>query len=198
MPPRAVVWRLNERGFTEVTPSPLRWAGLCRRGVEPLRRARAPVRGCARRPRSSGASASTTGSRDAGRIVRRAPGYGWTEEDEVPRRPIREAERIVPPADIPFPAGAGPAGASRTSEAPGLRSAARSGTAHRDDPPAGACRPEPDGPESRCSRGSEARPKADAPRKVVRLNPAPKRRLPPAVTPDAPKLSDVPAVAAPA
>lgn len=29
-----------------------------------------------------------------------APGYGWTEEDDRPRR-IREAERLVPPADIP-------------------------------------------------------------------------------------------------
>ncbi|WP_342153806.1 hypothetical protein [Methylorubrum sp. SB2] len=28
------------------------------------------------------------------------PGYGWTEEDDRPRR-FREAERLVPPADIP-------------------------------------------------------------------------------------------------
>ncbi|MCG5245449.1 hypothetical protein [Methylorubrum extorquens] len=43
------------------------------------------------------------------RVRPAAPGYGWTEEDMRPRRPIREAERIMPPADIP--------------SVPGLRSA---------------------------------------------------------------------------
>lgn len=35
------------------------------------------------------------------RVRPAVPGYGWTEDDMRPRRPIREAERILPPADIP-------------------------------------------------------------------------------------------------
>lgn len=50
------------------------------------------------------------------------PGYGWTEEDARPRR-IREAEALVPPADIPSaaPSFRGPApdeGRLRTERAP--------------------------------------------------------------------------------
>ncbi|KQQ13007.1 hypothetical protein ASF53_12440 [Methylobacterium sp. Leaf123] len=51
------------------------------------------------------------------RVRPAAPGYGWTEEDMRPRRPVREAERIMPPADIPSVPGlrATPPGGERSA-----------------------------------------------------------------------------------
>ncbi|WP_243214658.1 hypothetical protein [Methylobacterium goesingense] len=193
MPPRAVVWRLNERGFTEVTRPRFDGRAYVVEASNPYgERVRLFVD--ARDGRVLGRQRLEGPPPEMpARVARRAPGYGWTEEDAVPRRPIREAERMVPPADIPFPQvqsrRASPNFGGQPELVPRPDPRPRT-TTNRTEPtdrnPMGL---NPD------ARGPEARPKAETPRKIVRLNPAPKPSAP-SVTPDAPKLSDVPAVAA--
>ncbi|MGU3359797.1 hypothetical protein ACLBWX_05630 [Methylobacterium sp. M6A4_1b] len=194
MPPRAVVWRLNERGFTEVTRPRFDGRAYVVEASNPYgEHVRLFVD--ARDGRVLGRQRLEGPPPEMpARVARRAPGYGWTEDDEVPRRPIREAERIVPPADIPFPQ----VQSRRTSPDLG----GQPGLAARPDPrpramPSTRAEPTDRNPMglNPDARAPEARPKVETPRKVVRLNPAPKPSAP-SVTPDAPKLSDVPAVAA--
>lgn len=187
MPPRAVVWRLNDRGFTEVTRPRFDGQAYIVEASSPYGdRVRLFVD--ARDGRIVGRQRLDAPLEPPARVVRRAPGYGWTEEDESIRRPIREAERIVPPADIPFPQGQArrvrPEAVERPE--PGMRAAAPARPDPVDRNPMGL---NPD------ARGAETRPSSDAPRKVVRLNPPAKAATPPA-TPSAPRLSDVPPAAA--
>lgn len=173
LPPRAVVWRLNDRGFTEVT-----------------------------RPRFDGRAyiVEATGpygdrvrlfvdARDGAVLDRQrlgvpmqpvpvarpaAPGYGWTEADEQPRRPMREAERLVPPARIPTGDGMG--------RQPRFDVEARPEAGTRTEPfdrnPSGL---NPD------ARTGDARRPTDAPspRKVTRLAP-PAKPAAPRFAPEAP------------
>jgi hypothetical protein len=192
LPPRAVVWRLNDRGFTEVTRPRFDGRAYIVEASNPYGdRLRLFVD--ARDGRILGRQRLDMAPEAPPHLVRRAPGYGWTEEDEAPRRPIREAERIVPPADIPFPQDQArrprPDFAARpdlaTRPDAGLRGAPQARPEPADRNPMGL---NPD------ARGTEAKPKAEVPRKVVRLNP-PAKVVAPTVVPDAPKLSDVPPAA---
>ncbi|MCJ2033090.1 hypothetical protein [Methylobacterium sp. J-068] len=194
MPPRAVVWRLNDRGFTDVTRPQFDGRAYIVEASNPYGdRMRLFVD--SRDGRIIGRQRLDVPPEPVARIARRgAPGYGWTEEDEGPRRPIREAERFVPPADIPFPQSqsrrARPASPERQDLAartdPGLQAAPPPRAEPIDRNPMGL---NPD------ARGSDARPKADTPRKAARSKP-PVQPAAPSVTPDAPKLSDVPPAAA--
>lgn len=192
LPPRAVVWRLNDRGFTEVTRPRFDGQTYVVEASNPYGdRVRLFVD--ARDGRIVSRQRIDLAPDAPVRIVRRAPGYGWTENDEVPRRPMREAERIVPPADIPFPqeqSRRGPTDFIRRSEQAGRPEiGSRAGPQARpeqvDRNPMGL---NPD------ARGAEARPKVEAPRKVVRLNP-PARATSPSVAPATPRLSEVPPAA---
>ncbi|WP_438344553.1 hypothetical protein [Methylorubrum populi] len=103
-----------------------------------------------------------------------APGYGWTEEDMRPRRPIREAERIVPPADIP--------------SVPGLRGAplgeARGAPRAERVPP--VARPE----ANPLGLNPDAAGRAEAPRRAaVRTAPTPKLPSQARIAPSAPEPS---------
>jgi hypothetical protein len=197
LPPRAVIWRLNDRGFTDVTRPRFDGQAYVVEASNPYGdRVRLFVD--ARDGRIIGRQRLGAPVETPARLVRRgvpggAPGYGWTEEDEASRRPIREAERFVPPADIPFPQAQPRRMRPEPAERPDF--AARSEPALRAAP---AARPEsadrnpmglnPD------ARGTDTKPKAETPRKVVRLTP-PAKPVPPSATPDAPKLSDVPPAA---
>lgn len=187
LPPRAVVWRLNDRGFTEVTRPHFDGRAYVVEASSPYGdRVRLFVD--ARDGGIIGRQRLDATFEPPARVVRRAPGYGWTEEDAVPRRPIREAERIVPPADIPFPQESMRRARPDTVERPEpvLRSASPARPDAIDRNPMGL---NPD------ARGTEPRPATETPRKVVRLNPPAKAVTAPA-TPPAPKLSDVPPTAA--
>jgi hypothetical protein len=99
--------------------------------------------------------------------ARAAPGYGWTEEDAAPRRPIREAERILPSADRTAPA----LRRAPVDAAPAARS---------------------DGPDRNpMGLNPDAKGRAEAPVKAARLTPPAKPTMP-RVSPAAPKLSETP------
>lgn len=175
LPPRAVVWRLNDRGFTEVT-----------------------------RPRFDGRAyiVEATGpygdrvrlfvdARDGAVLDRQrlgvplppapvpvarpaAPGYGWTEADEQPRQPMREAARPVPPGRIPNGNGA--------SRQPRFDVAVRPETGAGMDP--GDRNPLGLNPDART--GEARRPAEAAPaRKVGKLTP-PTKPAAPRLAPEAP------------
>ncbi|WP_018044989.1 hypothetical protein [Methylobacterium sp. 88A] len=178
LPPRAVVWRLNDRGFTEVT-----------------------------RPRFDGRAyiVEATGpygdrvrlfvdARDGAVLDRQrlgvpmqpapvpvarpaAPGYGWTEADEQPRRPMREAERLVPPGRIPSQDSIG--------RQPRYDVAARPESTTRAEPsdrnPLGL---NPDARSGDVRRPAEAAPA----RKITRLAP-PAKPAAPRLAPEAPSPS---------
>lgn len=189
LPPRAVVWRLNDRGFTDVTRPEFDGRAYVVEASNPYGdRLRLFVD--ARDGRIVGRQRLDIMLDTPSRVARRAPAYGWTEDDEAHRRPIREAERILPPADIP---------SSQDQD----RRAHFEITGRSDQ----AARPEPGprtGPQGRPeaadrnpmglnpdARGAEPRLKAGAPRKVVRLAPAAKM-APTAGTARTQRLSDVP------
>ncbi|UMY19756.1 hypothetical protein MMB17_10860 [Methylobacterium organophilum] len=161
MSPRAVAFRLFDRGFTEIG-----------------------------RPRFDGAAYVVDATNPAGARVRlivdprsgavlgrerldvpyfpgarppRAAGFGWTEEEPRPRRVYREAERLVPPADIPD---AGPPGIR--PQRPGLSAT-------------------PPGPAEAAPFGlnPDARGRADSGRRSAKLAPVQKPAAPRA-TPAAP------------
>ncbi|MDO9428251.1 MAG: hypothetical protein Q7T93_15655 [Methylobacterium sp.] len=164
MPPRAVVWRLNDRGFRAVTRPEFDGRAYVVEADDPYgERVRMFVDArdgaILRRQRL-----------DAGpppvRVARPAPGYGWTEEEPVPRRPIREAARIAPPGDGPG------VGRRMAPAAP---------------PPARAEAPD----RNPMGLNPDARPASEAPAKVVRLAPATKPAAP-RVSPQAPRLSETP------
>lgn len=175
LPPRAVVWRLNDRGFTEITRPRFDGRAYVVEASGPY--------GDRLRLFVDARDGAILGRERLGqpvaRIVRPAPGYGWTDEDEGPRRPIREAERIVPPADIPSMPGT-PARRPNLDPSPVTRSEAP------DRNPLGM---NPD------ARGRPDTPgRAEAPRKVVRLTPP--KAAAPRPSNESPKLSDAPPAAA--
>jgi hypothetical protein len=167
MPPRAVVWRLNDRGFTAVSRPRFDGRAYVVEADDPYgERVRVFVDaydgGILRRQRVGlPLAAGPVG------VVRAAPGYGWTEEDTAPRRPIREAERILPPADRATP----PLRRPRADVAPSAR------IESPDRNPMGL--------------NPDARGRAEGPVKAARLTPPPKPTAP-RVSPAAPKLSDTP------
>nr|USU33187.1 hypothetical protein NG677_05810 [Methylobacterium sp. OTU13CASTA1] len=171
IPPRAVVWRLNDRGFTAVTRPQFDGRAYVVEADDPYgERVRVFVDAhdgaILRRQRLNVALASPPV-----RVARPAPGYGWTEEEAVPRRPVREAERIIPPSTVPNAAlRRAPLDAVRVGRAEPL-----------DRNPMGL---NPDAP-------SQAQIPPQAPGKVVRLNPPPKPAAT-RITPQAPRLSETP------
>lgn len=84
MPPRAVVWRLNERGFTEVTRPRFDGRAYVVEASNPYgERVRLFVDGLDGRILGRQRLDASPPMPPA-RVVRRTPGYGWTEEDESP------------------------------------------------------------------------------------------------------------------
>lgn len=167
MPPRAVVWRLNDQGFTAVSRPRFDGRAYVVEADDPygdrvrivvdaydgaiLRRQRV---GLPLAPAPLGGPGST-------------PGYGWTEEDAAPRRPIREAERILPPTDRATPA---------------LRRA----------PVDAAPSARPDAPDRNpMGLNPDAKSRPEAPVKAARLPATPKPSAPRASS-AAPKLSETP------
>ena len=99
MPPRAVAWRLAERGFTGIGRPRFDGRAYVVEAFNP--------NGARVRLFVDAQDGAILGRQrlDEGpvAIARPAPGYGWTEDDALPRRPMRQAERLLPPADIPMP-----------------------------------------------------------------------------------------------
>lgn len=181
MPARAVLWRLSDRGFTEITRPRFDGRAYVVEASSPY--------GDRVRLFVDARDGAILGRQRLGepvvpppaRIVRPAPGYGWTEEDVEPRRPIREAERMMPPADIPSM----PGSPRRPRIEANVPPPSRSQGADRD--PTGSPTGNPLG------MNPDAKGRPDAPRKVVRLTPAPKAA--PRGTSDSPKLADTPPAA---
>ncbi|WP_027172200.1 hypothetical protein [Methylobacterium sp. 10] len=177
LPPRAVVWRLNDRGFTEVTRPRFDGRAYIVEATGPYGdRVRLFVDardGAVLDRQRLGAPLPPAPVR----VARPVPGYGWTEEDEQIRRPMREAERPVPPGRIPNGDGIG--------RQPRFDVAARPDATTRVEPsdrnPLGL---NPD------ARTGEARRPVESPpaRKVTRLSP-PAKPAAPRLAPDAPSPS---------
>lgn len=191
LPPRVVAWRLSERGFS----------GLSRPrfdGRSYVVEAFAP----------NGARVRLFVDAREGDIVGRqrldapvyaappirvarpvAPGYGWTEEDDTPSRPIRQAERLVPPADIPYPGtrAVPPPSSARISPAAPEPTVRRAELPARPD--AGEANPLGVNPDA------HRRP-AEPPRKAAKLAP-PAKPATPRVSPEAPAPKITPAEPAP-
>lgn len=178
LPPRVVAWRLAERGFS----------GLSRPrfdGRAYVVEAFAPNGGRVRLFVDAHEGDIVGRQRlDAplypppirvGRPV--SPGYGWTEEDADSARPLRQAERLIPPADIPNP------GPRPVAPGPAARVAPAypEGAARRADLPG---RPET-GEANPLGVNPDARRKPEAPRKSAKLVP-PAKPVAPRVSPEAP------------
>jgi hypothetical protein len=183
--PRAVAWRLSERGFSGLTRP--RFDGRAY-----IVEAFAP-NGARIRLFVDAHDAAIVGRERLGgdpyapaRVARPMPGFGWTEEDAEPRRPLRpverqaerqvdrQVERLVPPADIPNPTG--------------RALAPRPDLYGRTEPvrPALAGRPEPADANPH-GLNPDARGRTESPRKLSRLAPAKAEAKPAARTaPDAP------------
>lgn len=176
MPPRAVVWRLNNRGFTEVTRPRFDGRAYVVEATGPY--------GDRVRLFVDGRDGAVLGRQrlDAPlqpppvRVARpAAPGYGWTEDDAQSARPAREAERLVPPGAIQNGDG--------VARQPRFDVAARPDPSPRGDPadrnPLGL---NPDG------RTGEARrpPETAQPRRAARATP-PAKPATPRLTPEAPR-----------
>ena len=99
MTPRAVAWRLSERGFSGIGRPRFDGRAYVVEAFNP--------NGARVRLFVDAQDGAILGRQrlDDGPVViaRPAPGYGWTEEDAMPRRPMRQAERLLPPGDIPMP-----------------------------------------------------------------------------------------------
>lgn len=101
LPPRAVAWRLSDRGFTGIGRPRFDGRAYVVEAFDPrgdrVRLVVAP---------DSGAIVGRQRLDAPVALGRPVPGYGWTEEDYGPaRRPSRaqEAEGLVPPGRIPMP-----------------------------------------------------------------------------------------------
>ncbi|AWN38621.1 PepSY domain-containing protein [Methylobacterium radiodurans] len=104
LPPRAVVWRLSDRGFTGIARPRFDGRAYVVEAFDPrgdrVRLVVAP---------DSGAIVGRQRLEPpliVGRLARPMPGYGWTEEDYgAARRPSRGEETggLVPPGRIPMP-----------------------------------------------------------------------------------------------
>ncbi|HEX8417822.1 MAG TPA: hypothetical protein VF641_09485 [Methylobacterium sp.] len=97
MPPRAVAWRLGDRGFTEIGRPRFDGRAYVVEATNPY--------GDRVRLFVDSRDGAIVGRQrlDAApvRVARPAPVYGWTDDDAEPRRPIGRVERLVPPADVP-------------------------------------------------------------------------------------------------
>jgi len=168
MPPRAVVWRLADRGFSAIARPQFDGRAYVVEADDPYgERVRVFVDAhdgaILRRQRLS-----VSLPPPPVRIGRTAPGYGWTEEETVPRRPIHEVEQMVPPGDVP-------------------------NTIVRRASPSAAPASRIEVPD-RNPMGLNPDAKPQAPPKVARLAPAAKPASP-RVTPQAPRLSETPPTA---
>ncbi|WP_026597229.1 hypothetical protein [Methylobacterium sp. 77] len=192
LPPRAVVWRLNDRGFTEVTRPRFDGRSYVVEATGPYGdRVRLFVDardGAVLDRQRLGAPIQTAPVR----VARPAPGYGWTEEDEQPRRPAREAERLVPPGVIPN--GDGVVRQPRFDVATRPEASVRSEALDRN--PQGL---NPDTKNGATRNGSDARRPTEPPpaRKVSKLTP-PVKAAAPRLAPEAPRPEEAtrPAAAA--
>lgn len=167
LPPRAVAWRLADRGFTGIGRPRFDGRAYVVEAFGPggarLRLVVDPEDGEILSRQRLDAPAM------AARPAPAAPGYGWTEEDEIRPRG-RVAERLVPPAEIPLP--------ERGGVYPQPRGAVPAREAMREVAPA----PEPGRREGATAAANpyglnpEAGRTAPAPRKVARVAPAPELR----------------------
>lgn len=175
LPPRAVVWRLNDRGFTEVTRPRFDGRAYIVEATGPYGdrvRLFVDARDGAVLDRQRLGAPLPPAPIPVARPA--APGYGWTEADEQPRQPMREAARPVPPGRIPNGDG--------VSRQPRFDVAARPDAPARAEPadrnPLGL------NPDART--GDARRPVEPAPaRKVTRLAP-PAKPAAPRLAPEAP------------
>ncbi|HEV7438197.1 MAG TPA: hypothetical protein VGN94_01040 [Methylobacterium sp.] len=167
--PRAVAWRLSERGFSGLTRPRFDGRGYVVEAFGP--------NGARIRLFVDAHDGAIVGRERLGgdpyapaRAARPMPGFGWTEEDAEPRRPLRpverqaerqverQAERLLPPGDIPNPMG------RALPPRPDLYG--------RTDPvrPAIAGRPEP-ADANPLGVNPDARGRTESPRKLSRLAP---------------------------
>ncbi|GEP00926.1 hypothetical protein [Methylobacterium haplocladii] len=102
IPPRAVVYRLQDRGFTEIARPRFDGRAYVVEATNPAG-SRVRLFVDVREGGVIGRERLDTPYYPSGRVARSAPGYGWTEEDVVPRRAARTPEGLLPPADIPLP-----------------------------------------------------------------------------------------------
>lgn len=173
MPPRSVVYRLQDRGFTEIARPRFDGRAYVVEATNPVG-ARVRLFVDARDGGVIGRERLDTPYYPSGRVARAAPGYGWTEEDVAPRRAGRAPEGLLPPADIPLPR---PALHAEIDRAPGVSS--RPGAS---DP--GTFGVNPDGRSG--TRGEAAKARAAASqRKTAKLTP-PVKPAAPSVSPEAP------------
>ncbi|WP_375465803.1 hypothetical protein [uncultured Methylobacterium sp.] len=177
MPPRAVVWRLADRGFTGIARPRFDGRAYVVEAFAP--------NGARMRLFVDAADGAILGRQrlDAPptALARPVPGFGWTEEDEAPRRAFRQAERFAPPADIPMPGERGvPLRRDRDPEAGPIRPDDAIGSQGR-----AASEPNPHG------LNPDARGRSETPRKIARIGtPAkvPDAKAPQRAGPDAPRL----------
>ncbi|WP_336486091.1 hypothetical protein [Methylobacterium nigriterrae] len=170
LPPRAVAWRLSERGFSGMSRPRFDGRDYVVEAFGP-NGARLRLFVDARDGAIVGRQRLDPEPYGPARVARPMPGYGWTEEDADPRRPVRQAERLVPPADIPMPGGRA---VSPRPELYGRAEPARPGLAAR------PAEPNPLG------LNPDAKGRAEAPRRVTRLAPPRAGEPKPAATRTAP------------
>ena len=101
MPPRAVVYRLQDRGFTEIARPRFDGTAYIVDATNPVG-ARVRLFLDARDGAVIGRQRLDTPYYPSNRVAR-APGYGWTEDDVASRRAGRGIDAPIPPADVPLP-----------------------------------------------------------------------------------------------
>lgn len=103
IPPRAIVYRLQDQGFSDIGRPRFDGAAY---SIDATNPAGARIRLIVdARDGDLIARRRLDGPAEPGnRMVRTAPGYGWTEDDAAPRRGPSRQEALIPPADIPVPA----------------------------------------------------------------------------------------------
>lgn len=182
MPPRAVVYRLQDRGFTEIARPRFDGRAYVVDATNPAgNRVRLFVD--AREGGVIGRQRLDTPYYPPGRVARAAPGYGWTEEDVAPRRANRDAQGLLPPGDIPLPR---PKLHSEIDRVPALPS--RPGAA---DPNRFGINPDArGGGRADTTKGDKART-ATTPRKSAKLAP-PTKAPAPRTAPEAPAPQTAP------
>lgn len=103
LPPRAVAWRLGDRGFTGIGRPRFDGRAYIVEAFDPrgdrVRLVVAPESGAIIGRQQLDAPVPI--GRLARPVARPMPGYGWTEEDVGPPR-TRDAERLIPPGRIPM------------------------------------------------------------------------------------------------
>ncbi|TXN22308.1 hypothetical protein FV217_11230 [Methylobacterium sp. WL9] len=176
IPPRAVVYRLQDRGFTEIARPRFDGRAYVVEATNPAG-SRVRLFVDAREGGIVGRERLDTPYYPSARVARSAPGYGWTEEDVAPRRGSRAPEGLLPPGDIPLPR---PSLHAEIERAPGLpsRPGATEGGTFGVNPDGRA------GLRGETAKGDRAR--APAPqRKTAKLTP-PVKPVAPSVSPEAP------------